>query len=365
MARHECAPRQQGASLVAVIFAFHEGNQSRQRRHGQIVRLDKVAGNSGEIKLRWIQAFARTGDTCLVEPGNVGLAEVVGISIAQPLVIDDADVAAELEGVLALGPGNIVHQVMHRNGEAGGRCLAMQVIKSTEVNERRGLQAHAVNTFTDESITEVVDQVVAQDCRVADGDTLVVTLVGNVRRISGKLRTVVANSSNAVILQVPAHEQPMVAVLRQVIVQLQDVGIQFRGSSCRELVAAEIEAITHNIGVGKWILVEDLHNRRIGAGAQRAGTAGAEARSSTAVRVHTGNLLWRKPYDAARVRDVADEPITQIRAGHGPDNGRVLAQALPFVGAEEEQAVLLDGAAQGAAESVANQLAGNVRGALT
>src|SRR5690348_206154 len=128
MARDESAARQQCASLVAVIFAFDKGNEPSQRRHRQIVGLDEVTGDAGEAESSRIQTLARSGNTSLVEPGNVGLAKVERIGIAQPLVIDDADATADLEGVLALGPGYVVHQVMHGNGEAGGGRLAMEIV---------------------------------------------------------------------------------------------------------------------------------------------------------------------------------------------------------------------------------------------
>src|SRR5690242_16964533 len=141
----------------------------------------------------------------------------------------------------------------------------MEIVESAEVHEFRGLQAHAVNTFTDEAVAEVVDQVFAQDSRVADGDTLVVALVGYVRRIPRELGSVVTQASDTVILQVATQEQPVIAILREVIVQLQDISIQFGGSAGRELVATEVKAIPDDIRVRKRVLVEDLHDRWIGA----------------------------------------------------------------------------------------------------
>src|SRR5258707_11920324 len=85
------------------------------------------------------------------------------------------------------------------------------------------------------------------------------------------------------------NENPMVAILRQVQIELSNIGVELTRERRREGKAAIIQAVSYGVRVGQRILLEDVHNSRVRPRPERTGAAN-EARFRAAVRVHAGQL---------------------------------------------------------------------------
>src|ERR1700748_810485 len=144
----------------------------------------------------------------------------------------------------------------------------------------------------------------------------------------------------------------MLAVVR-LVVEPGDAGVQRPRIRRRECVRTQVEPIAEGRAVCRWIKAEVTQHVRIDARTPGAGSVGA------AVRIHGRNLRWIQCHYSP-VADVFHVSSLEGGEGSGARDLAVFRGALPFIVAEEEELVLLDGTAEGGAEGVTDELARNV-----
>src|SRR5579863_366026 len=128
-----------------------------------------------------------------------------------------------------LGPGHIVDEVVHRDvGKNRGRVVgadSLSVVEAAKSVIRLTIQTGFTDTLPDKRVSEVVDQVVANNVGVADGDSFAVVGLEDVRGQTRKLR----RQRLMIVLQIAAQEQRMVSVRADFVVKLEDESVKLCG----------------------------------------------------------------------------------------------------------------------------------------
>src|SRR4029077_2634767 len=184
-------------------------------------------------------------------------------------VVDDSQIAAELQGMLAFGPAEVIHEVVERDLYARGGRLSHWIRNppGVEKNVALGLPSGLTKSFADVAVTEIVDQGIADDGGVANRQAFPVAGGNRVWRLSGELGTA---GCQVIALQVPTEKQAMASIRCQVVVELDDVGIELCRSGVGEGKSSNIQAIADRRIVRQWITVEHRDGRWINPGALRA-----------------------------------------------------------------------------------------------
>ena len=152
----------------------------------------------------------------------------------------------------------------------------------------------------------------------------------------------------------------MIATLRKVEVELGGVSVQLGRPGRREGESPEVNTVTDGVIIWMRILLEDRQDCRIRSRSQGART------NISAIGIHARKLLRGQIHSLRRIvtvgrcscaaSEIANASIAKIIAGHNAGNLEVLGAALAFVSRKEENAILLDGAADSSTEGVPNQM---------
>src|SRR4030088_954959 len=187
--------------------------------------------------------------------------QVAGARIAR-----EAEVSAELEGMRALRPGEVIHQVVNWNSKilAIGESLV-------EADERVPLLigvTHDAEALAGESVAEVVHHGSAEHGGVTDCETPAV--IGHDRFGSGSAQEWLGRVID--VLQVATPEQSVLAGGVEVIVESGNEGGVIQLDRSAEAVAGIVQAVTNGKVVGDQVsesLIEVVEHDGIGSGAGR------------------------------------------------------------------------------------------------
>ena len=199
------------AVLVVVVIGNYVGDHAEQAhdgvvelRSGSRLRVRQTCIRIGSVTgIQWASASRgsdRTADQRVVRirmgrrVGEAGGRHPVGCSLAnaermlvtEARVSGEADVRAELEGVLAFGPGKIVEQIVHR----GLSIVTIDdaLIESVENVPLRVRIADDSSALPREAPMEAVHGVRAQYRRIAHDKSLAVVIDDRFRWASGQKR---------------------------------------------------------------------------------------------------------------------------------------------------------------------------------
>jgi hypothetical protein len=92
------------------------------------------------------------------DPIWVGTGGVEGICIGEAVIADKPPVYAALHGVVAVGPGDVIDDVMHRNVDDGRASVWIDVIDEAEVDVILGERARIGVSLADVAVAKVVNQ---------------------------------------------------------------------------------------------------------------------------------------------------------------------------------------------------------------
>jgi hypothetical protein len=139
----QCSRRIYEAGFVLVEGLVDYGDETGQASRRKIVRLGespihqrirRVVRSIGEHG--WIQARAGVRDTGRNQAEWVRDGERDVVIIACAVVPDQTEVGSELKSMFALGPGQVVYKVVHRNVSKGGLVAqAGNIVDGAEMDE--------------------------------------------------------------------------------------------------------------------------------------------------------------------------------------------------------------------------------------
>ena len=266
--------------------------------------------------------------------------------------------------VSAFHPRQIVDEVVRRNHPAVSARDRIERVQKSKAHVVRVELSVARRVEAREPITKAVDEPRAHDGVVPDRDTLVFYRANPRRRTTRELGYLV----DRIVLRVDAHEQVLRAAVAQLHVEFEHVRLEIVLDRGGESVVHQVHA------VGARII-----RQRILFMSCEAALLGPMPRGSSAL-----DIGWRQAAIAARDvvaagesgdaaggtlprhRALINEHAVAIRGRrYGTNNGALAMLAQRFDVAEEEHAVLLDGAADRAAINVLVQFRRFAREALT
>ncbi len=188
MARHQLAVGDDICVLVLVRDGVHLTHDAGHLHGSEIVRGTKGRIDERETRVEaGVKAYSIIGDERGAHPVEVGITFGNVLGVRLPVVMDQTPVGAELKGVVAFDPGDIIDEVVHRHvgknrvGDPDG------VVQATQSVEVLIVESDVSQALADESIAKIVDQVVANDPGIASGDPFAVVGKDLVGRQAGKL----------------------------------------------------------------------------------------------------------------------------------------------------------------------------------
>src|ERR1700733_206324 len=168
--------------------------------------------------------------------------------------------------MVAFPPTQVIHKIMRGLNDDVGAAFALGEIQAAKGNDWQCLQARATDVGTNITVARVVNHVVVDRPDIADRQSLGIVFIRNVGRGSGKLRGAGGIGRNEfVILQIAANVRGLFG--SYVRIELDDVGVQFRGNCCRERVANEVQAVSRSGAVWDEIAAQNGQHRWIYTGA--------------------------------------------------------------------------------------------------
>src|SRR5260221_10877227 len=267
-------------------------------------------------------------------------------------IAGNADAGADLDGVLALGPGEIIQEMVYGHLEivTVGKT-GIEGIKS--VPRQIGIP-HKAGALAGESPTECVDHAVADQRGIAQGHAFAEIYKSLFRRIIGQERSLRIEK----ILDCPAPEKCLRAFCREVVIDAGDVGVVVEVERRPPAKSGIVEAIangkivTGQVSVGNVEILDhvgiggDWYVERIEAGnlcrIETKKTRGVIVRlaaysgdASTWARYRVGGSVSKR---GALIQHYA---ITQRGSRNITHDALLFAQARTFVVVEKEKAVFV------------------------
>src|SRR5450432_2073566 len=152
----------------------------------------------------------------------------------------------------------------------------MHISEATEMIEIAGAESGIAKALADVSISQVVYQRGSQKGGVADEQTFTVVGKEIVRSLTRELlyrcrrRTVIAE-----VLQMAFDKQAMIAACGELVVEFDNVGIEFGGIGRGKSVPAIVKEIADRVCIGGRVLLENIKHSLICSSTKRASSIGS------------------------------------------------------------------------------------------
>jgi len=178
--------------------------------------------------------------------------------------VDQAPIRACLNGMPALGPRQVINDVVDWDMHDGTASLRSQWRQAGEVHIVTGADATSAVALTNITVANVVHKVRCDGPSVSYGDALGVVF----KKCRWRLAREILGAALRVFLQVPPRKQTLPGSGR--VVDLEDGCVQRSRSRRRKTVRAEIVSVSFGKSVVEWELIEIGQDIGVGAGAVRA-----------------------------------------------------------------------------------------------
>src|SRR2546422_4744873 len=288
------------AALIEFVIDHDVRNQAEHGKHGEIVRWS--GRGFGKPAVYGIQlAAASVGESGGGHPIGSPLSYTEGMLQAEPRIADIADIAAQLKGMLALGPGEIVQQIVsgRLSAVAVGKAW-IQTVEGVPLLVRVPDEACALAS---EPPVEGVDHGWAEDGCVSHNESFAVVYQGGQGsrpRQEGLLWV-------DYILQSAAPKQSVFAVGGEVVIEAGSEGGVIEADRCAETEAHVVKAIAHGGVVtaqSRVGVLEVAEHGRIGPSAEG---------------VEVSNII-RTEHEEAGLRCIRGQAIPLHRAARAGDS---------------------------------------------